>query len=100
VFTKQVRHGVLDSPVSRVIHWDMSKITIRELRNHGGRVLERVARGETLTVTRAGRPLAELRPLPPGALPADELLRRWRGLPPVDPNRLRADLDGVSDPTL
>ena len=29
----------------------MDRVTVRELRNHGGRVLERVMRGETLTVT-------------------------------------------------
>lgn len=83
--------------VSRVIHSVMSKVTIRELRNHGGRVLERVARGETVTVTRSGHPMAELRPLAARALPADVLLRRWRGLPAIDVSRLRADLDGVLD---
>ena len=75
----------------------MSKVTIRELRNHGGRVLERVARGETLTVTRSGHAMAELRPLAARGLSADVLLRRWRGLPAVDASRLRADLDGVLD---
>ena len=33
----------------------MSEITVRDLRNHGGAVLDRVARGEALTVTRDGR---------------------------------------------
>ncbi len=75
----------------------MSKVTIRELRNHGGRVLERVARGDTVTVTRSGHPMAELRPLPARALPADVLLRRWRGLPAIDASILRADLDEVLD---
>ena len=75
----------------------MSKVTIRELRNHGGRVLERVARGETLTVTRSGHAMAELRPLAPRGLSADVLLRRWRGLPAVDASRMRADLDEVLD---
>jgi prevent-host-death family protein len=75
----------------------MSKVTIRELRNHGGRVLERVARGETVTVTRSGRPMAELRPLPTRALPADILLRRWQGLPAVDAAGLRVELDEVLD---
>ena len=78
----------------------MGKVTIRELRNHGGQVLERVSRGETLTVTSDGRPMAELRPLPGRAVPADVLLRRWRGLPRVDAARLRADLDEVMDPSV
>jgi prevent-host-death family protein len=78
----------------------MAEVTIRELRNHGGRVLERLERGETLTVTRGGRPLAQLRPLPGPAVTADTLLRRWRGLPVVDTVRLRADLDELLDPSL
>jgi prevent-host-death family protein len=78
----------------------MGNVTVRELRNHGGRVLERVARGESLTVTHSGRPVAELRPLAGAALPATTLLRRWRGLPHVDPARLRADLDRALDAAL
>jgi prevent-host-death family protein len=78
----------------------MGKVTIRELRNQGGKVLERVTRGETLTVTRAGRPMAELRPLPSPALPAAELLKRWRRLPAVDPDKLRADVDRVLGATV
>jgi prevent-host-death family protein len=42
----------------------MSEISIRDLRNHGGEVIDRVEAGERLTVTRDGRPVAELRPLP------------------------------------
>jgi prevent-host-death family protein len=72
-------------------------VTIRDLRNHGGRVLERVARGETLTVTRSGRPVAELRPLPARGLRAEALLDRWRALPRVDPRKLRADVDAILD---
>jgi len=39
----------------------MAEVTIRELRNHGGDVVDRVAAGERLIVTRDGRPVAELR---------------------------------------
>lgn len=73
----------------------MSEVTIRELRNRGGEVLDRVGRGEALVVTRDGRPVAELRPLPREAIGAATLLGRWRHLPPVDPARLRADIDAV-----
>ncbi|HSJ44406.1 MAG TPA: type II toxin-antitoxin system prevent-host-death family antitoxin [Euzebyales bacterium] len=75
----------------------MSEVNVRELRNHGSEVLDRVTRGETLTVTRAGVPVAELRPLPRKATAASALLARWRRLPYVDPDQLRSDLDGVID---
>lgn len=72
-------------------------MTIRELRNHGGAVVDRAARGEQITITRAGTPVAELRPTSPPALPADLLLARWRRLPAVDPAALRADIDEALD---
>ncbi|MGH8896837.1 MAG: type II toxin-antitoxin system Phd/YefM family antitoxin [Egibacteraceae bacterium] len=75
-------------------------MTIRELRNHGGDVVERVTRGETLTVTRSGVPVAELRPVPRPPLKASVLLANRRRLPPVDPAALRTDLDAVIDPLL
>jgi prevent-host-death family protein len=77
----------------------MAGVTIRELRNHGGEVVDRVAAGERLTVTRDGRPVAELRPYRSAPLAAAELLRRWRRLPAVDAALLRDDLDAVIDPT-
>jgi prevent-host-death family protein len=77
----------------------MAGVTIRELRNHGGEVIDRVAAGERLTVTRDGRPVAELRPYRSAPLTAAVLLRRWRRLPPLDAALLRADLDAVVDPT-
>ena len=76
----------------------MNEVTIRELRNHGGDVVDRVEAGARLTVTRAGRPVAELRPLPPPPLAAVTLLERWRRLPPLDADTLRADLAVVVDP--
>lgn len=78
----------------------MSEISVRELRNHGGHVLERVAGGEALTVTRDGQAIAELRPLPRRPLSAAVLVERWRRLPALDPARLRADLDDVLDGSL
>ncbi len=73
---------------------------MRDLRNRGGKVLQRVVRGESFTVTLDGQPVAELRPLPAQVVPAAVLLERWRGLPPVDPARLRADLDRTLDTAL
>ena len=78
----------------------MDNVTVRDLRNNGGRVLERVANGESLTVTMDGRPIAELRPLPGRALPVATLLARWRRLPAVDPAELRADIDRTLDASL
>jgi prevent-host-death family protein len=76
----------------------MDEVTIRELRNRGGDVLDRVSRGEILTVTRDGHPIAELRPLMRPPVTVAVLLDRWRRLPKVDPERFRADIDAVVDP--
>ena len=73
---------------------------MRDLRNHGGAILDRVAGGETLTVTRDGAPVAELRPLPRRPLQGRLLLERWRALPAIDPAKLRADIDEILDPGL
>jgi prevent-host-death family protein len=78
----------------------MEEVTIRDLRNHGGDVVDRVAAGERLTITRGGRPVAELRPLEAPALSARALLRRWRRLAALDHASLRADVDSILDPRL
>lgn len=48
----------------------MATIPQRELRNKIGEVLQRAERGERLTITVAGRPVAELGPLPGPRRPA------------------------------
>jgi len=78
----------------------MSEVTIRELRNHGGDVIARVVAGERVTVTRAGKPVAELHPVRRPPASAATLIERWSTLPPVDPIALRADLDAVLDAAL
>ena len=75
----------------------MSEVTVRELRNQGGHVIDRVARGERVTITRDGRPVAELRPYIGSKLSAEALLARWKHLPRVDPVSLRNDLDDIID---
>jgi prevent-host-death family protein len=75
----------------------MSEVSIRDLRNHGGDVVERAERGEQVTITRSGKPVAQLTALRPAPLALEELLRRWSGLPAVDPGRLRSDIDSVLD---
>lgn len=78
----------------------MTSVTIRELRNRGGDVVDRVEAGERVLVTRDGKPVAELRPLSPSALTATELLRRRRNLPPVDVVAFRRDAARVIDSEL
>ena len=75
-------------------------VSIRDLRNKGGDVVDRAAAGEHLVITRSGRPVAELGPLRRRPLPASALLERWRRLPPVDPDQLRHDIDDLVDPAL
>lgn len=75
----------------------MADVSIRDLRNHGGEVIERVQRGERLTITRSGKPVAELSAIRRPPVPLEELRRRWARLPDVDPAALRNDLDAVVD---
>lgn len=78
----------------------MSTVTIRDLRNRGGEVVERVLAGETLTVTRAGSPVATLLPLRQRPLDRATLLERWRRLPPIDLETFRNDIDNLLDSAL
>ena len=78
----------------------MSEVSIRDLRNHGGEVIDRVEHGERLTVTRDGRRVAELRPIERRPLKADVLIERWARLPRFDPDALRRDLDRAIDSRL
>jgi prevent-host-death family protein len=78
----------------------VADVTVRDLRNHGGDVIDRVTKGERIIVTRAGKPVAELRPLVTARVSAEALLERWRHLPYVDPERFREDVDRVIDSAL
>lgn len=73
----------------------MPEVSVRELRNNGGRVLDRVVGGERIVVTRGGHPVAELRQLGRQALSAHRLLERWRQVPALDAAAFREDLDAV-----
>ncbi len=78
----------------------MSEATVRELRNQGGRVLDRVLAGERVTITRDGEPVAELVPIRRRPLSAKALIERFSSLPPMDPDELRADIDAIVDQSL
>jgi prevent-host-death family protein len=74
-------------------------VTVRELRNQGGQVLDRVLAGEQITITRDGQPVAELSPL---SIPTNlaTLKKRAAKLKAIDPTSLRNDLDEIVDPWL
>lgn len=78
----------------------MAEATIRDLRNHGAEVIDRVTAGERIIVTRDGRPVAELRPLGRKPLSAAEVVARFRRLPRVDADSFRADVDSMIDQAL
>lgn len=75
-------------------------VSLQYLRHHGGPVLDRVARGESITITRDGTPAAELRPLRRRSPTPAELIARARQLPQIDPAALRRDIDTVVDQAL
>lgn len=75
----------------------MADVSIRDLRNRAWECVERVLAGESVRVTRAGIPVAELRPIARREVDSAELLRRWRKLPALDPQHLRDDLDAALD---
>jgi prevent-host-death family protein len=72
-------------------------VSIRDLRNHGGEIVERVEHGEAVQITRDGRPVAELRPLGVQTLALSVILERFRSLPAVDPAAMRRDIDAIVD---
>jgi prevent-host-death family protein len=79
----------------------MATVSVRDLRNHGGEVLDRVSTGEHIIITKGGRPVAELRPLPmTSGRSAEVLVDRWRHVPPIDADALRADVDECLDQLL
>jgi antitoxin (DNA-binding transcriptional repressor) of toxin-antitoxin stability system len=75
----------------------MADVSIRDLRNHGGDVVDRAARGELITATRSGKAVAELKAVTRTPLSAEALLSNWRALPELDSSALRADLDSLLD---
>jgi len=78
----------------------MKKITIRDLRNNVGRVIDQVLAAERLVVTRDGQAVAELCPTPRQPVESSALLQRWKKLPVIDGRALRDDIDSVIDQAL
>jgi prevent-host-death family protein len=75
----------------------MEEVSVRELRNYGGQILDRVEGGESMTITRDGKPVARLIPLPTPRLTSRALLERWRNVPAIDGDALRDDISQVLD---
>ena len=73
---------------------------MRDLRNYGGQILNRVERGESMTITRDGSPVALLTPFPQPRLSAAALLESWKIVPRIDAESLRRDIDQALDTTL
>ncbi|WP_147794191.1 type II toxin-antitoxin system Phd/YefM family antitoxin [Cellulomonas sp. Y8] len=72
----------------------MRTVTATRAARHLSGLLDAVARGETFTITRSGRVVAELRPA--GAAPTAGALRRaLAGLPPLD-DQLEADIGSAT----
>lgn len=78
----------------------MNTASIRDLRNRGGEIVDRAERGEVFTITRDGRPVAQLRPLAGRPPSGRELFKRAHKLPVIDPVKMRRDIEAVIDPYL
>lgn len=75
----------------------MQEVSVRELRNYGGQILDRVEGGESVTVTRDGTPVAVLSPLPAPRFSSVALLEKWKNIPLIDGDRLGNDIGEVLD---
>ena len=76
------------------------QVSQRDLRLRSREIMDAVERGETFTVTRDGREIGELVPHRRGSvfLARGEFMALGRGLPAIDAERFRTDLDAMSDP--
>jgi prevent-host-death family protein len=77
----------------------MTDVSIRDLRNHGGEVIDRVLGGQDVVITRSGRPVAQILPIRDRGT-ARSVLARWRPIPGLNFDELRNDLDSSVDPWL
>lgn len=78
----------------------MNEVSVRELRNYGGQILNRVESGESMTITRDGTPVAVISPLRHPRLSATALLENWKNVPLINAESLRRDLDQALDMSL
>lgn len=75
------------------------EITQRDLRNRSKEIMDAVESGQAFTVTRDGRRIGELIPLPRRRrfVPREEFAAMSRGAPAIDIDAFRADQDAAID---
>lgn len=74
------------------------EITQRELRNDSGAIMRALDRGDSFVVTRNGVPVGELHPFQRRRfVAADAAHVAFKGAPPIDAGRFRADFDREID---
>ena len=78
----------------------MNEVSVRELRNYGGQILNRVESGESMTITRDGTPVAVISPLHQPRLSATALLENWKNVPLINAESFRRDIDQALDMSL
>ena len=79
----------------------MVEITQRELRNNSGEIMRALDRGDSFVVTRNGVPVGELHPVRPRRWVSDEaLLAAFAGVPRIDADRFREDVDAWVDQSI
>ena len=79
-------------------HVDMRTITQRQLRNDSAAILRDVQAGQSMTVTRNGTPVAELKPVSARRfVPRAVIAQAARSAPRIDAVRFRVDLDALVD---
>lgn len=67
-------------------------MSVRDLSRNGSAILDAVMRGESMTVTRQGRAIAELRPLRGPGVRIETLQKVFKRCPHVSHDELRADM--------
>ena len=78
-----------------------AEITQRELRNNSGEIMRQLDQGASFIVTRNGVPVGELAPLRRRRfVSAETAVAAFDGAPPIELQRLRADLDRAADQSI
>jgi len=75
----------------------MADVTVRDLRNRGGAILNQVETGTSFVVTRDGDPVALLSPLGRKPVSRDTIIKRFKNLPAIDSEQFRKDIDAIVD---
>lgn len=78
----------------------MADVTVRDLRNKGGAILNQVETGTSFIVTRDGDPVALLSPLGRKPVSRDAIIKRFKNLPAIDAEQFQKDIDAIIDQTI